>query len=157
MHQAAQRNRVFISYNQADKVWLDLVMAHLRPQIRDEQLNVFAGEQIAWGADWLAEIEAALASARVAILLVSKHFLASDFIAERELPPLLAAAEREEVKILSLLISPSCWPKTLSTYQAVNPPSRTLSEMTEPELDRVMVRLAKHIRTVMNPEAVSRC
>jgi len=49
---------------------------------------------------WREEIEAALDSARVAVLLVSKHFLASDFIVNIELPYFIDAARQRHVQIL---------------------------------------------------------
>ena len=67
--------------------------------------------------------------AKVAVLLVSADFLASDFIVDNELPPLLAAAELKGAVILSVIVS-SCRFKqteTLSQFQVVNPPTQPLN------------------------------
>lgn len=50
-------------------------------------------------------IARALEAAQVAILLVSVSFLASDFVAEEELPKLLAAAEERGVRIWPVVAS----------------------------------------------------
>ncbi|HEV2667250.1 MAG TPA: hypothetical protein VG324_20190 [Blastocatellia bacterium] len=47
----------------------------------------------------------------MAVLLISADFIPSDFIAEDELPSLLGGAEKDGVKILSLILSPSRYEK----------------------------------------------
>nr|VFK50214.1 MAG: TIR domain-containing protein [Candidatus Kentron sp. TUN]VFK50786.1 MAG: TIR domain-containing protein [Candidatus Kentron sp. TUN]VFK51294.1 MAG: TIR domain-containing protein [Candidatus Kentron sp. TUN] len=56
-------------------------------------------EPIAPGSLWLDEIKKALAEARVAVLLVSPDFLASDFIHDNKLGPFLKEAKAGNVTI----------------------------------------------------------
>src|SRR5205085_3649505 len=42
LHQQANtRDQIFISYSHADKRWLDRLMIHLRPLVRDDNLKVW--------------------------------------------------------------------------------------------------------------------
>lgn len=83
------------------------------------------------------------------MLLVSQDFIASDFIAANELPPLLAAAEKRNTVILLVLISPCTW-EALSKYQTVNPPSKTLVEMNTAQREKVWIKVVESITAAVN-------
>ena len=87
------RTRVFVSYSHKDRKWLERLKVHIKPLIREGAITLWDDNQIAIGADWRSVIAAELSSARVAILLISADFMASDFIGNEELPALLRVAE----------------------------------------------------------------
>jgi hypothetical protein len=93
-------------------------------------------------------INKALAAAKVAILLVSTDFLASDFIRTNELPPLLKAAENEGATILPVILKPCRFSKNknLAEYQTVNDPeTEPLSKLSEDEQDEILLALIDRI------------
>jgi hypothetical protein len=87
----------------------------------------------------------------VAILLVSADFLASDFIAENELPPLLEKAERGGATILAVIASPCGFrrEKKLADYQAVNDPSQPLDSLTRSKSEQVLTKLTEAVETAL--------
>ncbi|AUT01320.1 GTPase [Nostoc sp. CENA543] len=142
------RNQVFISYSHLDKDWLTKLQTHLKPMIRNQKLVVWDDTKIEPGNEWREEIEDALAAAKVSLLMVSPNFLASDFIAENELPPLLNAAKYEGLKIIWIPITFSLYEETeIAKYQAVHDPKQPLKSLSESEQDAALVEICKKIKT----------
>ena len=84
---------------------MERLQKHLKP-LQRQGVEVWDDTQLKPGEPWRKEIRTALAATKVAILLISADFLASDFIVTDELPPLLIAAAEGGATILPVIISP---------------------------------------------------
>jgi hypothetical protein len=133
--------------------------------IRQEDIEVWSDEDLKVGENWNAEIQRRLESAKAAVLLVSPAFLASEYIANSELPVLLRRAGEKGLTIVPILVSPCLYHKArfkypdartgpdvlmLSDIQSANPPSRTLEEMSIPEQNRVLVGVAEALLEILS-------
>ncbi len=146
---ATTRDQVFISYSHKDKQWLERFQTMLKPMIR-KGLTVWEDTQIRAGQRWHEEIQGALTRAKVAVLLVSPDFLASDFIDEHELPPLLNAAEKEGLTIIWIPVRHSLYEETeIEQYQAAHDPNEPLVGLDPAEQDRALVKICKAIKAAM--------
>jgi O-acetyl-ADP-ribose deacetylase (regulator of RNase III) len=142
---------VFISYSHKDKKWLKRLQDMLKPLLRKGSLSIWDDTQIKAGATWRADIEDALKSAKAAVLLVSPDFLASDFIAENELPQLLEAAKSKDLKILWAYISPCLYEETkIKDYQAAHKISEPLGGLRGTKLDNALVKVCQEIKAAVS-------
>jgi hypothetical protein len=145
------RTKVFISYSHADRRFLDRLRVFLKPLERDGRVEWWDDTRLKAGSKWREEIKAAVDSARVAVLLISADFFASDFIHMNELPPLLEAAARDEAVLLSVILQPvDLSGSPLGEIQAVNDPARPLGKLkTRAERDEVWLKLTRAIEAAL--------
>lgn len=154
MTQKILRKGVFISYSHRDKKWLDKLKTVLKPALGAE--TIWDDTQIAPGASWSDEIERAIASARVAVLLVTPALLSSDFIVSQELPRIIERQTKEGLTILWVAVEPALYAHSpLFVFQAVNNPARPLSVMGKAEQDKAFVQVAERIIAAVNVNAVA--
>ncbi|CAD5374848.1 hypothetical protein RA210_U70164 [Rubrivivax sp. A210] len=142
---------VFISYSHRDSAYLERLMVHLKPLHKQGVIDPWVDTRLQAGDKWKKEIEKALQRARVAVLLVSADFLASDFIIENELPPLLHTAENKGTLIIPVILKPCRYTrdKNLREFQAINSPDEPLSLVDENERELVYDTISQRIEDTL--------
>jgi len=100
------RNTIFISYSHANKEWLERFTKALRIAVVSESYSIWSDEQIGAGRRWEREIEEKIASARIALLLVTPEFLHSTYIGTKELPAIVDRNRRNGLILQWVPIKP---------------------------------------------------
>lgn len=158
---------VFISYAHSDnespdpsRRWLNRLLEYLQPLVFQKQVRIWSDIAIESGEQWHESIKTQLQNAKVAVLLVSPAFLASEYIRNSELPVLLMKAQKSGVTVLPIILRRCLFTTTkfkypdplsgpdelsLSTFQSANSPNKPLNAMQEHEQDEVLVSVAEQI------------
>ena len=143
---SSDRAQVFISYSSKDKKWLEKLRTFLAPSTQDDDIVLWDDTMIKPGDRWKEKIKNALGSARVAVLLVSRHFLASRFIREQELPPLLEAAKDGGLRIIWVYVSGADYKRTpIKDYQAAHDISRPLDARNSAKQNEELLKICDRI------------
>ena len=125
----------------------------LTPLVRADRIAVWDDTAIKPGTKWRTEIKRAIASAKVALLLVSPSFLASHYIAENELPPILNAAEGKGLVIVWALLSACLYKKTpLADYQAAHSVAKPLDALPAAKRNQALLSIAETVGTALESE-----
>jgi tetratricopeptide (TPR) repeat protein len=145
--------RLFASYSHLDQRWLAEFRTHLTPLLREAIVDAWDDTRIAPGSKWAEEIGAALAAADIGVLLVTPDYLASDFIARYELPPLLAGTT-----VFWIAVSHSHHEVTeIAQYQAANDPQRPLDTLEPSERNQAWKAICQNLlRAAERPPASPR-
>jgi len=95
------------------------------------------------------DIKDAVDRAEIVILLVSKEFLASEFIANNELPPLIKAAKQRGKLVIPIILNHEFLPPSLGLdeLQSLNPHSKPLAGMSKVGQAKVFSELAETVNT----------
>jgi hypothetical protein len=133
------RSKIFVSYSHRDRKLFEEFQTMMAPAIQQDLVDLWNDQKIQPGAQWKDEIQKALDSARIAVLLVSQNFLASRFIVEHELAPLLKAARQEGVGVFWIYLSSCLFEQTeIASYQAAHDVSKPLDRLTKSQRQAVL-------------------
>lgn len=145
------KSMIFISYSHEDSRWLKKVQTNLKVlNHQDINFELWDDTRIKGGQKWKKEISNALEKTKVAILLISTEFLASDFIQNDELPTLLKKAEKDGCEILPLIVGHCRFTKDkLSIFQAINDPVKPLSSCHPSDVEKILVDLTNRVEEIL--------
>jgi predicted Rossmann-fold nucleotide-binding protein len=139
---------VFVSYAHEDRQWLTKLRSVLRPLEQSVAFAVWDDQSMRPGAAFEVEIAAAIATARVAILLVSDAFLRSSFILDKELPWLLERLAAGTIAVLWLRIDGDGWKNSaLASVLAAseNVEEQPLASLPPAVQQDALVRIRRHV------------
>ena len=137
----AKTPKIFISYCRKDSEWLERLQEQFAPLARSAQLDPWDDSRIKPGTNWRDEIARAIAEADVAVLLVTPGFLASDFIANNELDPLLA-----KDLVFWIAVKSSGYEQTvIGKLGCANDPKKPLASLRGDARNKVLVEICKKI------------
>jgi hypothetical protein len=143
---------VFISYTHKDKEYMDRILIHLKPLELKGLIDVWVDKKIKTGDKWKIEIEKALKNAKVALLLITADYLASDFIVNNELPPLLKNAEKNGTLIIPVIIKPCRFTRdsNLNSFQAINDPKEPIISLSEFKQEEIYDKISEELENRFN-------
>jgi hypothetical protein len=140
---------IFVSYSHADAGWCKDLVIMAAPLVRYGGMQYFADTDIAAGSSWPSTIHKALDKAAVAVLLVSRHFFASQFIMQTELPYILKARNDRGLVVLWVLVSDCLYKNTpLKPIQAALPTKEPLEAMSKAGASAALKTLCEKIEDV---------
>ena len=142
----ATMRAIFISYSHKDAKWLERVRIALAPLTNGHRLDLWDDQRIGPGADWRKEIDSALAASNAAVLLVTPAFLASEFIAKKELPAILGRHESDGLPVVWIPVSFTSFHLTaLASLQAAYDPTHPLDTLPAPKRNKAFVEIVEKI------------
>ena len=141
------RDTIFISYSHEDDLYKKSLEAHLNALENYFNIKIWSDKKIETGSEWDSTISRKINETAVAILLVSKDYLASKYIAKKEMKPIFEAHYNGELEVIQVIITPCIFSKieNLSKLQAINDPKQPLCAMTVIEQDYVWSKLAEKV------------
>ena len=123
---------IFLSYSHHDAEWLKRFETIFSPLRRYAEVDLWSDTRTPSGVNWRNEINKAMDAALAAVLLVSANLLNSDFIANEELPFILAAAKARKMEIFWIRLTPCLIRATpLRHLQAAAGMEKPLNKMAE--------------------------
>jgi hypothetical protein len=100
---------IFYSYSQRDERLRDELETHLSLLRREGLVSSWHNRRITAAKEWEGEIDSHLNEAQVIMLLVSAHFLASDYINDVEVKRAMERHERGEARVIPVILRPCDW------------------------------------------------
>jgi len=138
---------VFIAYSHKDLKFQEDVSIHIKALGMSGEIVPWSDRQISGGEDWFEKIESAISKAKIAILIISAHFLASDFIKKVEIPKLLKRCQTDGLILIPVLARHCAWEPVawLSKIQFLPGDNIALQDLRGSNLEKALSKIANQV------------
>jgi hypothetical protein len=140
--------KLFYSYSHKDAELRDKLATYLAPLAQQKKIEEWHDRRIEPGSNWATQISERLDSADMIVLLVSEHFLASEYCFGVEVDRSLERLKHVEVAVVPVLLRPCLWEDSrFSELQMIPRDGKPISLW--PSVDEAFVEVAKEIRKIV--------
>lgn len=119
---------IFFSYSHRDKKYRDELDVYLAPLKRLPSVKAWYDGEISAGSEFEPEILKHLSVAHIILLLISPHFIASDYCYNIEMQHALARHEAKETRVIPIILHETLWKNTpIGKLQALPTDARAIT------------------------------
>ncbi|WP_438042668.1 toll/interleukin-1 receptor domain-containing protein [Sorangium sp. So ce128] len=140
---------VFFCYAHQDEALRDELDVHLASLRREKLISQWYDRQIAPGTDWREAIDERLDRSNIVLILVSPHFVASDYCYEVEMTRAMNRFGRGEVLVIPIIVRPTDWNAApFARLQALPKDAKPITSW--PNRDEAWLDVARGLRTAIS-------
>jgi len=140
--------KIFYCYAREDQLLRDKLNRHLAALRRSGQIETWYDRDIQAGTEWRHEIDEYLHAADIILLLVSPHFIDSDYCYGREMNQALERHKAREAHVIPIILRPVDWKKTpIGDLQALPTGGKAITKWRD--RDEAFENVATKIRAVV--------
>jgi tetratricopeptide (TPR) repeat protein len=137
--------KVFCSYSHRDEEHLNDLRDSLRGLEREGLIEWWHDRKIVPGWEWEEAIDKNLKTADIILLLVSRAFMASDYVYEQEIGKAVERHERGEARVIPIIVRPADWGwASFGKLQALPKDAKPIT--TWPDQDEAWLDVVRGVR-----------
>ncbi len=140
--------RLFFSYAYKDEAYRDALELHLSLLKRQGLVEGWHARKIQAGENFAEVIDENMKTADIILLLISPHFIASDYCWEKEMTHALERHEAGTAKVVPIFIRPCDW-QTAPFAKIQGLPRNALPVSKWSDEDEAWLNVAQGIRAVL--------
>lgn len=144
------RVKIFISYSHLDEQFMLSLNKHLSTLKRQNEIETWDDRCIKPGDDWKGQIDNAVNTAHIFLLLISSDFLGSDYCNDIELKRALERHEQGECTIIPIILRDCDWKSSfeIGRFEALPFKGRAIS--TWENMDSAFLSVVEGIRKLIS-------